>query len=199
MRFAGNDCNRGSRRTLRKWTEGQITSALLDNLPTLPSIGGNPHAANSLYLKLRLAHRVDRHRRSTGPPSARCPAAGTTCSIPESLRHPGWPRALIIVVPIRLATIPSSPSTFVMYAKLAGAPPSTLPEGNIFHNTSPNPIMSAGFVITLYQSRCALSRPGASLKQPRRKIGRVLLPHCPNVGTRTLDPHVFDPTFSNAW
>ena len=51
-----------------------------------------------------------------------------------------------------------------MYAKLAGAPPSTLPEGRMSHNTSPNPTMSAGFVITLYKSSCALSRSGALLK-----------------------------------
>ena len=63
------------------------------------------------------------------------------------------------------------------------------------HNTSPNPTMSAGFVITLYQSSCTLSRPSASLKQPRRKVGEVLSPDGPHVGPGTLDPHVSDPCF----
>jgi hypothetical protein len=43
-----------------------------------------------------------------------------------------------------------------MYAKFAGAPPNTFPDGKMSHNTSPNPIMSAGFVINPYQWLFAL-------------------------------------------
>ena len=75
------------------------------------------------------------------------------------------------------------------------APPSSFPEGRISHSTSPNPTMSAGFVITLYQSSCAWIRPSASLKQPRHKIGEVFAPDGPHVGSRTLDPNVSDPCF----
>src|SRR5580700_432385 len=42
-------------------------------------------------------------------------------------------------LPTRLATIPSSPSRLVMYAKFAGAPPSWRPSGNLSQSNSPNP------------------------------------------------------------
>src|SRR5580704_14775605 len=41
--------------------------------------------------------------------------------------------------PTRLATMPSSPSRLVMYAKLAGAPPSWRPSGKISQSNSPRP------------------------------------------------------------
>ena len=40
-------------------------------------------------------------------------------------------------------------SAVVMYAKFVGAPPNTLPVGRISHKTSPNPIMTAGFIVRL--------------------------------------------------
>src|SRR6266480_367687 len=96
--------------------------------------------------------------------------------------------------PTRLATTPSSPRTLLMYAKFAGAPPRTFPDGRRSHKTSPRPIITAGFIIT-YPDAARTTTICVLLKKPRRKISEVLAPDCPHVGSGTFDPHVIDTGF----